>query len=287
MMIQKKIALIGSGGTIGKELVKYLEQYYEIKIIKSKFLYVDAGILSSLIEGVNIIINLAGYPISGRWNKKKKRLIYSSRIETTRNLVTAIAMMETKPELLISASAIGIYGDGELCDENSTHFANNFLSKLVSDWEEEASKVKLSGVSLSILRLGVVLSLNGGAYKLLRKVYKIGAGGILGKGNQGFSFILIDDLLKIIHFVIEKNLTGIINAVCPAPVTNAEFSKELSCFLNRPAIIPTPAFVLKLVLGEGHTVLLDGQLVIPARLLQNGFSFVGNNLNSCLKILEK
>jgi uncharacterized protein (TIGR01777 family) len=286
-MIKKKIALIGSGGTIGQELLKYLGSNYEIRIVKSKFLYADSKTISSLFEGVDIIINLAGYPISGRWNERKKGLIYSSRVETTRNLVAAIGIMERKPDLLISASAVGIYGDGELCDENSSHFADNFLSKLVTDWEAEASKVKQTGVSLSILRLGVVLSRKGGAYKLLRKVYKMGLGGTLGNGNQGFSFILIDDLLNIIQFVIESNLTGLVNAVSPNPVTNAVFSKNLSAILNRPAILPVPAFVLKLVLREGHSVLLDGQLVIPSRLLQKGFTFVGNNLNSCLKILEK
>jgi hypothetical protein len=122
---------------------------------------------------------------------------------------------------------------------------------------------------------------------LLRKVFKAGMGGIIGSGKQGFSFILIDDLVRIFVFVIRENIYGIVNAVSPLPVDNKIFTMELAKILNRPAIIPVPALFIKLLYGEGSCTILEGQKVIPARLIQKGFSFVGNNLNTCLQILEK
>lgn len=283
--MKSKVGIIGAGGLIGTALQKFMASKYEVQVFKGKILYSDVGILASKLEGLDIIINLAGHPVAGKWNKKIKKVIYDSRINTTKNLVNAINLMIIKPLQLINASAVGIYGDGELCDENSTHYAGNFLSKVVRDWEREAEKV--SGVNLTIIRIGVVLSRTGGAYTFLRKIFKVGVGGRIGSGKQGFSFILIDDLIRIFDFVICNKIYGIINAVSPNPSTNQFLTLELAKILKRPALIPIPVILIKLLYGEGSCTILDGQKVVPFRLLEHRFVFVGNNLSTCLKILEK
>ncbi len=283
--MKHKLGIIGAGGLIGSRLILFFDSAYEVRIIKSKKLYLNPEELVSELDGLDIIINLAGYPVSGRWNNAIKKLIYDSRIITTRNLANAINLLKKKPVHYINASAVGIYADGLICDENSQHFADNFLAKVVADWEKEASGVEK--VKFTIIRIGVVLSRSGGAYSLLRKIFKAGAGGIIGNGEQGFSFILIDDLVAAFGFVIENNITGIVNAVSPNPVNNKIFTKELASALNRPSFLTVPGFALRILYGEGSTTVLQGQKVIPSRLVNSGFKFVGNNLKDCLKILEK
>jgi len=283
--MKQKLGIIGAGGLIGSRLSLFLDSAYDVRKIKSEKLYLNPEELVRDLENLDIIINLAGYPVSGRWNDKIKKLISDSRIVTTHNLVNAINLMKVKPVHYINASAVGIYADGLICNENTQHFADNFLAKVVADWEKEASGVE--NVNLTIVRIGVVLSRSGGAYALLRKVFKAGAGGIIGSGEQGFSFILIDDLIAAFGFIIENNITGIINAVSPNPVNNKIFTKELASALNRPSFLPVPEFAIRLLYGEGSTTVLHGQKAIPSRLVNCGFKFVGNNLKDCLKILEK
>lgn len=285
--MKSKIGIIGAGGLIGTALLNSLEKIYDIRIIKSINLYSIPETIAPMLEDLNIIINLAGYPIAGRWSNKKKQLIYNSRILTTRNLVSAIGLLKQKPYQLINASAVGIYNDNELCDENSINFAENFLSKLVLDWEREVSNVGRFGVEYSILRFGVVLSRSGGAYDLLRKVFKYGMGGTIGSGMQGFSYILIDDLVEIMTFIIKTRIFGVINVVSPDPVINKLFTAEISRRFKKPSFFKIPAFVIKMIYGEGSIVILNGQKVIPKRLLDEGFVFVGKNLTTCLNFLEK
>ncbi len=285
--MELKIGLIGGGGLIGSAIKKELGKSYHITQIKSENLYSNEQKLASLLSGQDIIINLAGYPIAGRWNARVKKLIYNSRISTTRNLVSAIELLKDKPLHLINASAVGIYADNEICDEKSENLAGNFLAKVVNDWEKEAGRIEAQAVNLTIIRLGVVLSRSGGAYPILRKIFKLGAGGKIGNGKQGFSFILIDDLVSIIDYLIKNKIYGIVNAVAPTPVNNEIFTMELAKVLRRPAFFPVPAFVLKILYREGSSTLLQGQRVIPRVLMNHGFSFVGNNLTLCLEILEK
>jgi uncharacterized protein len=285
--MKQKIGIIGAGGLIGKELQKYLKSSYDIYIIKSSSLYSSPEELASQLKNLDVIINLAGYSVRGRWNKRIKDLIYNSRINTTRNLVNAISVMKTKPMQLINASAVGIYADGAICDENSSHLANNFLAKVINAWEKEANGVKDFNVNLTILRFGVVLSRSGGVYSLLRKIFLFGVGGKMGLGTQGFSYILIDDLVKIVDFVIFRKIFGVVNVVSPIPVNNFIFTQELAKKLKRPALFSIPAVFVKFLYGEGSTIVLEGQKVIPQRLTENEFQFVGNNINTCLHILEK
>lgn len=285
--MNRKIGIIGAGGLIGKQLKAYLSMENTITLIQSKSLYSKPEELAQKLEGIEVLINLAGYPVAGRWTKKVKSLIYTSRINTTRNLMNAISILDNKPDILINASAVGIYCDGEVMTEQSENFSDNYLALVVKDWEKEAGKCQELGVNLTIIRIGVVLSKQGGAYKLLRGIFKAGLGGTMGSGKQGFSFILMEDLVRAVEFIIYRRIFGIVNAVSPSPVNNKTFTKRLAEILHRPAILPVPAFVLKLIYGEGSCTILDGQKVIPEVLLQNGFEFVGNNLDECLKNLEK
>lgn len=281
----KKIGIIGAGGLIGNALQTYFRNKYSIFIIKSERLYGSPELLLPMLEGLDVIINLAGYPVAGRWNASIKKKIYNSRIITTRTLVSAINLLQVKPSLYINASAIGIYSDGESCDEDSKLFSDNFLAKLVKDWENEVSMAR--NVDTALLRIGVVLSRDGGAYALLRKIFNLGIGGKMGSGKQGFSFILIDDLVRIFEFVIENKLKGVINAVSPTPVNNGIFSNELAKVLHRPAFLIVPSIFIKLLYGEGSITILEGQIVVPKRLIELNFDFLGTNLETCLKILEK
>jgi len=282
-----KILITGAGGLIGSHLRTFLEPSFIVNVIKSKYLYDSPENLALQMGDPDIIINLAGYPVAGRWNKRVKDLIYDSRITTTRNLVSAMGLLNKKPMKFINASAIGIYSDGYIRDEESEDFADNFLAKVVKDWEKEASGVSEYGIKLAIIRIGVVLARSGGAYPLLRRIFLSGIGGKIGRGTQGFSYILMNDLVRIFEFVIKSDLTGIINAVSPDPLDNETFSKQLAIALKRPSFMPVPGFMIRLILGEGSNTVLQGQKVIPGRMLEEGFSFVGNNLKSCLTILEK
>jgi uncharacterized protein len=284
-MDKLRIGVFGAGGLIGSELMNSLKDDYEMVALRSDLLYSGPGDISLALNGINIVVNLSGYPISGRWNSKTKKKIYDSRVITTSNLVTAISLMSTKPFQLINASAVGIYSDGVISDENSVNFADNFLADVVYNWETAARKVQ--GTGLTVLRLGVVLSRKGGAYPLIRKTFMLGFGGKFGSGQQGFSYIHIDDLMEVFKFIITNHLTGTVNAVAPEPVTNAVFTQELAGVLHRPAFLNIPSILVKMILAEGSTVILFGQKVIPARLLAQGFKFVGNNVKNCLNMLEK
>jgi len=159
--MKRIVGIIGAGGLIGTALRAQLHAKYEVRIIKSSFLYLEPDELLPLLEGLDVIINLAGYPVAGRWTRKVKRKIYDSRVKTTRNLVKAINLLEVKPSHYLNASAIGIYADGLISDEDSINLADNYLSRLVKDWEQEVFKVR--DVNFTIVRIGVVLSRDGGA----------------------------------------------------------------------------------------------------------------------------
>jgi uncharacterized protein (TIGR01777 family) len=285
--MKKKLGVFGASGLIGSELIKHLDSSYEIHVIKSHNLYSVPEELSKKLADLDVVINLAGYPVPGRWNKRIKERIYESRVTTTRNLVSAISLMKNKPFHLINASAVGLYADGSYCDENSRNYADNFLATVVSEWEKEAWRIRDFGVELTILRIGIVLSTFGGAYSILRKIFKMGLGGVIGNGNQGFTFILLEDLVRIVDFVIKEKIYGIVNAVSPVPVCNKVFTKELAKILKRPAFIPIPGIIIRLLFGEGSCTMLEGQKAIPSRLKDMGFTFVGNNVTASLKILEK
>jgi hypothetical protein len=238
-------------------------------------------------EKINYIINLAGEGIaSKRWSKEQKQILIDSRVNITQNIYQLVGKLKTKPRTLINASAIGFYGscaDEEL-DENSPA-KSEFTSKLCSLWEGEAKEIENLGVRVCILRFGIVLGKNGGALAKMLPAFKIGLGGRIGSGKQFMSWVHIDDVIGVINFVVlNENLSGVFNVTSPNAVCNSDFTKTLARTLDRPAIFNMPSFVVALLFGQmGKALLLEGQKVLPKRLMGNGFEFKFLKLDNALK----
>lgn len=269
-----KIALTGATGFVGSALRK---QYPDHVIIGRQD--EERDILKKL-EGVEVVINLAGAPIIKRWSEPYKKVLIDSRIHTTRQLVHAINKSEVK--YFISTSAVGIYPDNQRCDESCTIPADDFLGHLASTWEKEAHKCNKP---TAILRFGVVLGPEGGALKTMLTPFRMGVGGTIGNGQMMTSWIDIDELMRIYAFMIEKSLEGVFNAVSPHPVTNFIFTKALGRVLERPTILPIPEFALKIMYGEGASVLTGSKEVYPTALEQAGFTFTYPDIESSLRHL--
>ena len=273
----KTIAITGASGFVGTNLTKYFENLNYKIIPISRDILNNEQKLKNVLEKADVIINLAGANIIGKWTDQYKELLYSSRIDTTKKLVSVLNQITDKNKLLISTSAVGIYDNKDTHDENGT-FANDFLSNLCQDWEKEALKARSQNVKVSIFRFGIVLGQGGGAFAKMLTPFKFGLGGIIGSGNQAFSYIHISDLLRAYEFVIENNFEDIFNLTAPKPTTNLFFTKMLGKALGRPTIFPVPEFVLKILFSEGAKVLTDGQDVIPKKLLTLGFKFDYNDI---------
>ena len=292
------ILITGGTGFIGSTLTKFfLQQNNYITILSrgtSKVLKTVRVIESinqiNANEKINIIINLAGSPINKKWNKTYKELLISSRVEVTKSLITLIKALKEKPDLLISASAIGYYGtqNNEYLDETSSYI-DDFTHELCNLWELEAQKAQELGVRTCITRLGVVLGKNGGALEKILPLFKLGFGGNIGSGKQFFSWIHIDDVIGIFNFLIlNKEQKGIYNLTSPNPITNSQFTKALSAKLKRPDFFTIPSFLIKMVFGEmGDKLLLNGSAVYPKKLLDNGYEFKFKTIESALKNLTE
>lgn len=287
-----KVLVTGGTGFIGRSLAEELSQTHAVTVISRtkrenqnniKYILWDSKELMQAINETDIIINLAGEPIANkRWTEEQKEILRKSRIETTRLIVSAINNSIKKPKKLISASAIGIYGNrgDEILTEKSS-LGNDFLANLCKEWESEANNAK---VNVTILRIGIVIGEGGGALEKMLLPFKLFLGGPLGSGNQWMSWIALEDIIGIIKFAIEnENATGILNAVSPNPVTNKEFSKTLGQILHRPSFIPTPEFALKIILGEMAGVLVGGQKAVPEAIVEQGYRFEFANLEGILK----
>jgi uncharacterized protein len=237
---------------------------------------------------VDAVINLAGAPVvSGRWTKERKALLRSSRVDTTRGLVSAIVKMEKKPRVLISASAIGYYGnrDEELVTENSAP-GTDFLAELAKEWENEAVKAEKFGVRVVLLRFGIILAKQGGALQKMMLPFKYGLGGKLGSGRQWTSWIGLQDVVAIIQEMLRNdNWSGPVNLVAPQAVRNSDLTKSLAKVLHRPAIFTVPAFALRLAMGEMAETLLGGVRVAPQVLERHDYRFIHANLDEALKAI--
>ncbi len=244
------------------------------------------GELGGAGVGADAVVNLAGTSIAGgRWTKERKELLRTSRIDATRALVHALAKMNARPRVLVSASAIGIYGDrgDEVLTEESKP-GTDFLGGLAHEWEAEALKAEALGIRVVVARFGIILSRHGGALAKMLLPFKLGAGGRLGSGKQWMSWITLEDVVAIIRVAIENlAIRGAINVVAPSAVQNSEFTKALAKTLHRPALFPAPAFALRLALGEmADALLLSSQRVAPKNLQQLGYSFLHSDLPSAL-----
>jgi len=245
-----------------------------------------ADIPDEALDNTDALLNFAGESIGGgRWTKARKDLLFKSRIETTRWLVASVERCVRKPSVMISASAVGYYGprgDEEITEGDQP--GEDFLGTLCMHWEDEAKAVIKHEMRLAILRTGVVLGKGGGALPRLMHPFKLFAGGPLGSGKQVLSWIHIDDLVGLIRFVLRnEHIAGPLNATAPDPRTNREFAKALGKAMHRPSFIPTPAFAIRLALGEMSDIALTGQRVIPKRALEFGYQFQYPDLESALK----
>ncbi len=225
------------------------------------------------VDGLDAVLHLAGEPVVGRWTPEKRRRIMDSRVLGTRSIVEGFARATRPPRVLISASGIGYYGDtgDREVDENSPAGAG-FLAEVCRAWEGEAMKVRDARVV--ILRIGLVLGREGGTMKRILPVFRAGLGGRLGSGRQWMSCIHIDDIAGLALWVVEnEGIRGPINGVMPQPVTNAAFTRALAQAVHRPAILPAPAFILRAVLGDMSSLLLDSSRVRPAVAEKYGYRY--------------
>ena len=225
------------------------------------------------IDGCEALVHLAGESVAGIWTAKKKRAIVESRVLGTRRLVEAIQAARVKPEVLVSGSAVGFYGDRaeEELTESSTP-GSGFLAETVKAWETEARLAE--GVRVVLLRTAVVLGRKGGALAAMEPIFKLGLGGVLGNGRQWMPWIHLEDLVSLILFAMENmDVSGAFNASAPWPVRNAEFTKSLAATLRRPAFFRVPAWALKAALGGFSAELLESKRVLPAAALEHGFGF--------------
>jgi len=268
-----KVAITGASGFVGTSLHQiYTQNGFDVLAITRTDI-LDVEKLSNILDGCDIVINLAGANIINRWTEEYKELLYSSRINTTKNLLEAMKLTKTKPKLFISTSAVGIYSNKKQYDEDTIEYADDFLGKLCQKWEEEALKATSLDIRTVVFRFGIVMG-HGGALGKMMLPFKLGLGGTIGNGKQAFSYIHIEDLKNAFLYVTNNELTsGVYNMTAPVPTTNYGLTKALGKSLHRPTILPVPAFILDLIFSEGSKVLTDGQEVVPKRLLDAGFEF--------------
>jgi uncharacterized protein (TIGR01777 family) len=248
-----------------------------------------AAVPAADVSGFDAVIHLAGESVVGRWTHAKKEAIRESRVQGTRNLATALAKSQSKPRVLVCASAIGYYGDrgDEILGEKSPS-GRGFLPEVCREWEEASRSATEAGIRTAHLRIGLVLSPKGGALGKMLTPFKLGLGGRLGSGKQWMSWIHVDDIVGAIHHILRTgSLSGPVNLVAPNAVRNAEFTKVLASVLRRPAILPLPEFALRLAFGRqaADEMLLASQRVQPGKLGSSGYHFRFRELRVALENL--
>jgi uncharacterized protein (TIGR01777 family) len=294
------VAVTGASGLIGSAVTRRLEGvgHRVSRLVRRPagpgeiFWDPAAGSLDPRgLEGVDAVIHLAGENVGARWTAARKARIRSSRVAGTRLLSETLAGLQRPPQVLISASAIGIYGDrgDEVLTEQSPqgNRDGDFLVSVTEEWERAADPARSEGIRVVHPRFGIVLSPAGGALKKLLLPFRLGLGGRLGSGSQWMSWVSIEDVVETLHhLLLNDGLDGPVNITAPEPLTNAEFSRVLARVLSRPAVFPVPAGVLRLVLGEmADGTILSSARVLPSRLLQSGFSFARPDLDAALRHL--
>jgi uncharacterized protein (TIGR01777 family) len=298
----KKVVISGGSGLIGSALAsKLVNDGCEVVILTRsdnlrkpvmgiRYVQWDAntsGKWESELEGADSVVNLAGESIGGGlWTNKRKNRILNSRLAGGNALVSGLNKCLKKPKLFIQASAIGIYGISESLkmDENSP-LGNDFLSGIARQWEGSTKDLELSTVRRAIIRTGIVLDLKEGAFPLVLLPYQIFFGGRLGSGWEWFSWIHLKDEVDAIAYIIENKLEGVFNLTAPNPVTNNELGKIISKVTKRPNWFPIPGIFLRMLLGEMSTLVLDGQQVLPGRLINAGYKFTFEQIEPALRDL--
>lgn len=279
-----KIVVCGISGFVGSALKRYFEErgdeIYSLSIRPS----ISKEMIVQKIEGCDVVINLAGANILGRWTKSYKELLRQSRLDTTSKLVEAIALCEEAPHTLLNASAVGIYDAYHQHDESSRNTGDDFLASLVRDWEHEAMRAASVQTRVCTMRFGVVYAAGGGAMTKMLPPFMMGLGGKMGDGFQMISWIHLEDLVRACAFLIEhREISGVVNLTSPEPVSNLEQTKAMGRILHRPTFFDLPEWIVKLVFGEGSIVMLDSKEVYPRVLQENGFEFLYPTFDSAME----
>jgi uncharacterized protein len=299
-----KIVVTGATGLVGSALVAALarEGHTVCRLVRSGTKSTggtvgtfdvpwdpETGSLGGAAVGAEAVVNLGGASIvGGRGTDARKKLLRTSRVDATHALVAALGKMNTKPGVLVSASAVGFYGDrgDETLTEESAP-GNTFLANLAKDWETEALRAEEFGTRVVLARFGIILATEGGALPEMMLPFKFGVGGRIGDGKQWMSWVTLEDVVAILRLaLIKSDLRGPINVVAPEPVRNADFVKELAKAMHRPAIFPAPAFALRLAMGEmADALLLSSQRSVPQNLTRAGYSFASRSLTDALETI--
>lgn len=238
------------------------------------------------VAGLDAVVHLAGTSVVGRWTESHRRSIHDSRVDGTRNLVAALAMAPTPPKVMVSASAIGYYGDrGDAVLDEEAEPGDDFLARVCKGWEAEARAAESLGTHVVRLRFGIVLGDTGGALDTMLLPARLGLGGPLGSGRQWWSWVHVDDVLGLIEHGLEQDVSVALNATAPSPIRQREFARTLGRVLRRPAFLPAPAFALKLVLGGFAAELLGSKRVLPESTLATGYAFRFPELREALEDL--
>ena len=278
-----KIVIAGSTGFIGSYLKNFLEHqgFITTGIGRDDFAK-GTRHLADLISGHDVLINLTGSPVLKRWTKSNVLEIRESRLLTTQRLVAALSEAGERPDLFISASAIGIYSQNGIHNETSRELDQGFLGDLCTEWENQALMAS-SFINTYIVRLGIVLGNHGGALPKMVLPFRFGVGGKIGSGTQYISWIHIDDLCKALLFILKnKPAQRLFNLTAPNPATNACFTKSIASILSKPALFTVPPFALKLLYGQSASLLTGSQNVLPQNLIDAGFTFNFREIDQAL-----
>jgi uncharacterized protein (TIGR01777 family) len=295
-----KVLITGATGLIGSALSARLlkDQHTVVRLRRGGANYrpgdaawdPNTGTIDpAALDAVDAVVNLAGASIAGgRWTAARKAELRASRVEPTQALVNTLAKLPRPPRVLVSASAIGYYGDrGDETLPESSQAGDGFLAGICSEWEAAAMEAERAGIRTVTIRTGIVLAKDGGALAKMIPPFRWGLGGRLGSGKQWMSWITLEDEVEVFYgAIVNAQWRGPVNAASPHPVTNAEFTRVLARVLDRPAIFPAPAFALRLILGEmAEALLLSSQRVSPRKLSELGFSFRQSQLEPALRAI--
>lgn len=274
------VCLLGGSGFVGRHLAEALRRRGDVPVVASLR---DPKAAAASAAACDAIVNLAGEPLAQRWSATVKRRILESRTEEPRRFLDALHDSQRRPPTYVSASAIGYYGTSEtetFVEGNPP--GSDFLAQVCDAWEREALRAGQLGMRVAIARCGLILGSDGGALAKVLPPFKAGLGGVVGTGRQWYSWIHIDDVVGIYCRLLDAG-DGPYNATAPNPVTNAQFTHALAKALNRPAALPAPMFALKLMLGEGASVVTEGQRVLPQRITEElGYAFAFPTLDAAL-----
>ena len=291
-----RIAITGASGLIGRQLAAFLTAggHEVLRFARGRtaregeiaWSPASGRIDHEALEGLDAIVHLAGENIAqGRWTDERKAEIVASRVKGTKLLAEALSVLRAPPQVLLSASAVGYYGDpGSARVDESASGGSGFLAEVAREWEAATEPAQAAGIRTVTMRFGVILTSRGGALAKMLLPFKLGAGGPIGNGDQGFSWIALDDAIYAIHHLIRNaDLRGPVNVVAPEPPSQREFAKALGRALHRPAVIPLPASIVKGLFGQmGEEVLLRGPFVKPSALRRSGFAWSAPGLDEAL-----